>query len=420
MKPRLFYGWYIVIAGLVLSAYYSSMFIYGWTAFVNPIIVTFGWSMAQISLASSMSGLEAGVFNPLWGTVVDRWPARKLMMFGLTTTASGIFLLSQTRNLGMYFGGLLLMGLGSSLVTSILPQTVIARWFRKDTGKASGLFFMGVGLGGVAVPLVVRIIDRLTWQTTLLYGAIGLLVLGMPLSLVFRSRPETYGQFPDGKVPESGPKPLAYDFGTSIKQAIRMRAFWYIGAVSLFQMSANSTVSLHVMPYLTGLGVDRATAGTVVMLFTLGSLFTRIPMGLLADIFRKTHVLALSVGLQVAGVFVLWLVNGTSPYWFIALSAIIYGAGLGGLNPLRAPILSEYFGIRNFGTLYGVTGVFLTLGSVISQPLAGWIYDTYHDYKIWWLAVLVFGALALVLVLTIPRPRERMAGAALMPGKKGA
>ena len=189
MKLKLFYGWYIVVAGLVLAAYNSSIFGYGWTAFVNPIVATFGWSMAQLSLASSLRSMETGVFNPLWGLVVDRWSPRKLMLFGVISTALGIFCLSQTRNLAMYYAGFLIMGLGSSLVTGILPQTVIARWFRKDIGKASGLFYMGAGIGGVAVPLVVKIIDKLSWQTTLLYAAIGFLVLGIPLSFVFRSRP---------------------------------------------------------------------------------------------------------------------------------------------------------------------------------------------------------------------------------------
>ncbi len=187
MRVKLFYGWYIVAACLVMAFYNSWIFGYGWTAFVNPILGTFGWSMTQLSLASSMRSLETGIFNPVWGVVVDRWQPRKLMLIGVISTALGIFLLSQTRNLAMYYGGFLVMGLGSSLAIGMLPQTVIARWFRRDFGKANGIFYMGVGLGGVLLPVVVKIIDRLSWQTTLLLSAIGFLVLGIPLSFVMRS-----------------------------------------------------------------------------------------------------------------------------------------------------------------------------------------------------------------------------------------
>ncbi len=410
MKFKLFYGWYIVAASLVLSAYNSSIFSYGWTAFVNPIIATFGWSMTQLSLASSLRSMETGVLNPIWGAAVDRWSPRKLMLFGVISSALGIFCLSQTRNLAMYYGGFLITGAGSSLVTGILPQTVIARWFRRDFGKANGLFAMGIGIGGVLVPLVVKIIDKLSWQTTLLYTAMGFLVLGIPLSFVTRSRPEDYGLLPDGKTPDAA-MGLRHgqpsDFSTSVKKALKMRAFWSIGVVNLWQYSAYSIIAFYTMPYLTGLGMDRSTASKVVMLYTLVSLFGRIPMGMLSDIFKKNYVIALSVGMMGVGLFIFRLISGTSPFWLILLFAIVYGFGISGVYVLRAPVLTEYFGTRNFGTIFGVVSIFVTVATVASPPLAGWVYDTYHDYRIWWLALLASGVLALIVILTMPAAKKR-------------
>ena len=92
MRFKLFYGWYIVGAGLVLSAYYSALYVYGFTAFINPIMATFGWSMTQLALASSMRGLETGVFNPMWGAVVDRYSPRKLLLFGVIALSIQVYL----------------------------------------------------------------------------------------------------------------------------------------------------------------------------------------------------------------------------------------------------------------------------------------------------------------------------------------
>jgi MFS family permease len=182
MKSKFFYGWYIVIAGLVLNIYNASLFAYGWSGFVNPIVSTFGWTMVQLSLAASLRGVETGIFTPILGWIVDRFSSRKLMFIGLIVNAGGVFLLSQTRNLLMYYSGFLIMGLGSSMAMGILPAAVIARWFKKDLGKANGIFYMGNGIGGLAAPLIVKIIDSIGWQTTLLYGAIGLLVIGFPVA----------------------------------------------------------------------------------------------------------------------------------------------------------------------------------------------------------------------------------------------
>lgn len=105
--------------------------------------------------------------------------------------------------------------------------------------------------------------------------------------------------------------------------------------------------------------------------------------------------------------FLFWLIGGTSPFWLILLFAIVYGFGLSGVMALRAPVLLEYFGIKNFGAIFGLTSIFITVATVASQPLAGWIYDTHHDYKVWWLALVAFGVLALIAILTIPRAQKR-------------
>jgi sugar phosphate permease len=409
MKFKIFYGWYMVLAGLALAALNSSIISYGWTAFIGPITTTFGWSMAQISLASSLRSLEVGVFNPLWGPIVDQSSPKKLMLIGVTCSALGIFCLSQTVNLIMYYAGFLILGVGSSLAMGMLPLTVMARWFRKDIGKANGLFYVGTGLGGVAVPLVVFLIDKISWQTTLLYTSIVILLVGIPTSFLYRSRPEDYGMVPDGRVTDGAGKKARpnTDFGTTTKEALRMRAFWHLTVTTIFQSSAMSTVIFYAIPYLTSLGMDRGTAGTVIMLYTFISLFGRILLGTCCDFFRKSYVLAAAIAMQVIGLILYWQMNADSPFWFILLFAIPYGFGVAGVAPLRAPVLADYFGTKNFATIYGLTSIFFAVGNIIPPPLAGWIYDNYHDYKTWWLILIGMGVVALIAALTMPAPQRR-------------
>ncbi|MFC1943812.1 MFS transporter [Chloroflexota bacterium] len=411
MKIKLFYGWYIVVAGLVLATYNSWIFVYGWTAFLNPILATFGWSMTQIALASSLRGIETGVLNPIWGTAIDRWPAGNLMRFGLIITALGVFCLSQTRNLAMFYGGFLIMGMGTSLVTGIILPTVIARWFRRDIGKANGLLYTGWALGGVLIRPLVTIIDKVGWQNTLFCSAIGFLVIGIPLSFVFRSWPAEYGLLPDGK-PEDPTKESEYapssSFGTSIKEALRMRAFWHLIVVIMYQQAYLSALTAFSMPYLSSLGMMRTTATTIIMAYTVFSLISRIPIGFLSDIFRKSYVVALSVGLQTIGLLSFWLMVEPIPFWLVAIFAVSYGVGIAGVLALRGPIIADYFGRKNFGAILGLTSIFATAAGVVSTPLAGWIWDTQHSYKVFWLAGVAFGLAALVSILTIPPSIRRV------------
>ncbi len=405
MKIKLFYGWYIVIAGFILATYNSWIFVYGWTAFLNPIIATFGWSMTQLALASSLRGIETGVFNPVWGAAIDRWPAGRMMRIGLVITALGIILLSQTRNLAMYYGGFLVMGLGSSLVTGMILPTVIARWFRKDIGKASGFLYTGWALGGMLIAPLVAIIDNLSWQTTLLYIGIGFLILGMPLSFVFRSWPAEHGMVPDGKAEDTAMGKgdnAGSSFGTSVKEALKMRSFCHLLIVMLFQQGYLSAVTTFSIPYLSSLGISRGSAATIITVYTAFSLVSRIPMGILSDTFRKSYVVALSVGLQTIGLLTYWLMADRNPLWLVIIFSLSYGVGISGVLTLRGPIVADYFGRKNFGAILGLTSIFTTAAQVLSTPLAGWVWDTQQDYKPFWLAGVVFGLVAMVAILTIP------------------
>ncbi len=302
------------------------------------------------------------------------------------------------------------MGLASSLATGMLPITVISRWFRRDLGKASGIFYMGMGLGGVATPIVAKIVDKLGWQTTLLYASIGYLLLGISLSFVFRNRPEDYGLLPDGKtaVPATGSRPTQkYNFSTRFREALKMRAFWHINVVTFCQNSMMGILNLYIMPYLAVLGYNRATASMAVMLFTLASLVGRLPLGMLADKFKKNYLVAITVGMMGAGLFIFSLIHGSSPFWLILLFAIIYGLGMGGVMVLRPPILAEYFGVGKFGSIFGLTSIVITVAGVVATPTAGWIYDTFHDYRRIWLILVSLAVLSVISMLTIPAAKKR-------------
>jgi len=55
---KIFYGWWVVFACFFISFYVSGTTIFSFTAFFEPLSKEFGWSYTQISLASSIRGLE--------------------------------------------------------------------------------------------------------------------------------------------------------------------------------------------------------------------------------------------------------------------------------------------------------------------------------------------------------------------------
>ncbi len=71
--PKIFYGWWVVGACFLIFLYMGGAVVFGFTAFFEPITNELGWSYTQISLATSLRGVELGLLAPIAGLLVDRW-----------------------------------------------------------------------------------------------------------------------------------------------------------------------------------------------------------------------------------------------------------------------------------------------------------------------------------------------------------
>ncbi len=406
----MFYGWYIVAATAFIGAFIGGTTMRGLTALINPIAATFGWSYAQISLAMTLRGIETGVLNPCMGVVADRWPARRLVFIGVALIGIGVLCLSQVNSLPMFYASFLLIGLGGSLGTMMVPMTVIARWFKKNTGKAYGVFAAGIGVSGFLVPVVTGIVDTHGWRAYLVMATVGIFVLCLPLSFVFRNRPEEHGLLPDGR-PQNGfdvSKRLpTQDGGMGVKEALKTRAFWIIGIAFMLQTAGGSAVLLHIMPYLSSLGIERSTAGMIVMFIAIVNIPSRFVFGWLSDIFKKKYMAVVSMVLTSVGMFLFSILDGNS-IGLIAGFVIVYGFGAGTQMSLRPPIMREYFGTRKFGSIFGLASIFTTIGIVTTQPLAGWVFDTRGVYDPIWLILSGVGMLGAILMLTMPQASKSL------------
>jgi sugar phosphate permease len=289
----------------------------------------------------------------------------------------------------------------------MVPSTVIARWFKKNIGKASGFLSVGVALGGMFTPLIVKSIDTNGWQNTLIYLAIGLLVMGLPLSFVFRSRPEEYGMLPDGQIIDEKTSVSEIYSGMGVKEAVKTRAFWAIGISTMLQMMAIHAVTLHMMPYLESLGMERSEAAIPVTIFSVITIISRILYGILSDIFSKKKMLAISMLITSVGLTVFQSLDGSS-FIMVVVFAVVYGIGAAGSMPLRTPIIREYFGVKRFGTIFGILAFFLTVGTAGAAPLAGWVYDTRGEYYPIWLIFAILSFLGMILILTTKKPQDEL------------
>lgn len=409
-RHKVFYGWWIVGAAFLTALYVGGVVFYGFTAFFEPIANDMGWSYTQVSLAASLRGLEMGLLAPLVGILADRWGPRRLIASGGLVTAAGLILLSATTSLAMFYGAFALLAIGMSACTLTVLMTAVANWFRRKVGIASGIAICGFGFSGLLVPVIVGLIAAYEWRVALKVLALGMVVIVLPLSLLFRHKPEQYGYLPDGETESlqtysGGPGLLRpVEVEVKVKQALKSGAFWRLALAFMYHMMVVSAAVTHVMPYLSSVGVSRSVSTLVATAIPLMSIFGRLGFGWLGDKFDRRLVATASFAMMGCGV--LFFGYASTSIWVLVPFLVLFGIGYGGNNALRPSLGREFFGRANFGTIFGLIVGIGGMGGIIGPTLAGWAYDNWGSYQIIWFLFASLALVALIAVLTIKPVRN--------------
>jgi len=235
----------------------------------------------------------------------------------------------------------------------------------------------------------------------------------LPLSLLFRHRPEQYGYFPDGQkqgtvayLNDSGPSQVV-EVEVRAKQALKSGAFWRLALARMYHTMAIAAIITHVMPYLSSIGISRSQSSLVATVIPLMSIFGRLSFGWLGDKFSKRSVATTSFIMISCGVFCFAYASNMR-LWLLVPFLVLLGIGYGGTNAILPPLGREYFGRINFGSIYGLMEGIGTIGAIIGPTIAGWAYDNWGNYQIIWLLLAGLAVVAIISVFTITPVRNVM------------
>ena len=160
-SPKVFYGWWIVLAAFIALTFTSMTGSYGFSVFYKRLIDHFGWSRTALAGAISLSRLEAGFLGGVEGFLVDRYGPTKIILLGIILSSIGLAWLSYVNSLlEFYLVFILLVTVGRSLAAMVAIDTTIANWFIKTRGTAFGLLRTAVAVGAAGVIIVSWFIEH--------------------------------------------------------------------------------------------------------------------------------------------------------------------------------------------------------------------------------------------------------------------
>ena len=278
-----------------------------------------------------------------------------------------------------------------------------------------GILSAGFGLAGAMTPILLLLIQKYNWRIAIVISSVFVSVIGIPLSLLIRHKPEQYGYLPDGDKPkyqgdtDDTTQVITNEFdatageGMSVRQAVRTRTFWLLLLLILFPAFSMSAITVHEMPFLISVGISDELASLTMLGITISSLIGRLGFSALGDIYDKRRLLAIAVGVQTVGVFI--FANIKAP-WMIIPFLLTYGPGYGAQIPLMPAIQADYFGTKSFASLQGLLYLGWMIPGVIGPFFAGWTYDVRGEY---YMAFMFFGVLcafAIPAILSVKTERK--------------
>jgi MFS family permease len=426
-KPKIFYGWWIVLAAFVALTFASMTVGYGFSVFYKRLIDHFGWSRTALAGAISLSRLEAGFMGGLGGFLVDKFGPRAVILIGVVIASVGLILLSMIDSLlEFYLIFIFMVMVGRSLSSMIAIDTTVANWFIRRRGTAFGLIRAAVAVGAAGVIIVSWFIDAFGWRAAFVAIGIGTFVIGIPTAFVMKRRPEYYGLLPDGDTPKARRQPekqiaggsedlakLAADgtavqeepeIGMTVTEALRSQAFWTLSFGFAIRLLVTGAATLHAIPLVEDLGYSRATAAGVLGSMGMVSIIGRLGGGFLNDMFGTKPVAVVSVcSLAVSCLVIAYAQN----LWHIMIFVALYGPSYGSSAATMPAIKGDYFGRKSYGTILGLSGMVQMVGSVLGPVYAAYVYDVSGSYRI---AFISFAALLMIsaaLFWSLKRPGYR-------------
>ncbi len=410
LSGRIYYGWAIVATLALTETVSWGILFYAFSVFLVPMRETLGWSEAALTGAYSLGLLVSGMAAPFVGRWIDRRGPRALMTAGSLLGVALVLAWSQVGTLVAWY--LLWIGIGLAMSATLYDPafTAVTAWFERDRSKAFLLVTIAAGFAStIFLPLTAWLVSDRGWRSALVALA-GLLFLltAVPHAIFLRRRPEDLGLLPDGETVRDGAEGTATSAvatGAELREALRDPAFWWLAAGFALETLSAVAVGVYLIAYLTDRGDGAQFAAFAAGLIGAAQVAARILATVLGQRVSQVTLTGIVFALQAVALAILleWQASAG-----VLIAVLMLGAGRGVVTLMRAGLVAEFYGRRNFGAINGSLALILNGARALAPIGAGVAFAVLGGYRpvFWGLAAIsLLGALMMVGVSRTSRVR---------------
>ncbi|QIL86987.1 OFA family MFS transporter (plasmid) [Vibrio sp. HDW18] len=358
----------ILLAGFCINLCLGIL--YAWSVFNKALVTDFGWSATDASSPYAIATIAFSVCLLVAGILQDRMGPRNILILGTTLTGLGMIasgFASSVLMLNITFG--VITGAGIGFGYACLSPSAM-KWFHPSKkGMVNGLIAAGFGLAAIYLaPLTSTLITHLGIQTSFMILGAGVLVIAVPLACTINNPPEGYQpvepKLKAGQQAKVASNPVNLNWKAMLKTP-QFYTLWVMYALA-------ASVGLMIIGNITNIASVQASLPNAVYLASILAIFNsggRVAAGMLSDKIGGVRTLLLAFLLQ--GVNMVLFATFDSEFTLIIGTAIA-AVGYGTLLAVFPSITAEFYGLKNYGTNYGVLYTSWGIGGAIGAAVVGY------------------------------------------------
>jgi sugar phosphate permease len=374
--------------------------LYGLPLYYDFMVNELGWSRMMVTSGNAISKLVVGpLFGFAAGSIVDRFGPRRLMMAGIVMAGGALVGLGAASAAWAFYFFYFFNALGYVCGGPLPSQVLLSRWFDRTRGKAMGIAYLGIGIGGAIVPLLAKwMTDQLGWRGSLQALGVLIVLIAFPLAYFVREAPDDANDRSAASQGERGPE------RTALQPILTSPAFYLLAFGSMCSIAAVGGTNQHLKLYLSlDRGYSQGDAARIISLILAVSIAGRLFMGWLSDRVPRKYVM-LTIYLLVASAIPLLLLrpSPSSMYGF----AVVFGLGLGGEYLIIPLMAAELFGVKVLGRVMGIVLTADGVAEATAPMLVGYLHDRTGSYDTGFVTLVCAALAGAIAIALLPTRRD--------------
>ena len=401
-------GWGVTFSGTGINL--ALGILYTWSIFKGAIKESieaggagaFTWNLAALNDPYAICCIVFAFATVLAGKCQDKFGPRLTAFIGGILVGIGFILISQTTSYVVWilgFGLLAGTGIGFGYAAATPPAL---KWFPPyKTGLIAGLVVSGFGLASVYIaPFSQYLLSMWGIQKAMLFFGVAFLIVVCGLSLKLVNPPAGY--VPVGS-PTTGTarKSAASKADAKPSEMLTTRTFYTIWFIYFI----GAGVGLMVIGSVAGMAKKSLgeLAFLVVAILAIGNAAGRIIAGIISDKIGRRATLMIMLSFQTILMLVAIPLIGAehaSPVFLVLLATFIgfnYGTNLS----LFPSVTKDNWGLKNFGTNYGLVFTAWGVGGFVMGRLSQMLIAKSGAYTSSFLTAAALLIVGIILTLTL-------------------